>query len=201
MPRNCWTRCNKTFPCSFPAREKTREIESRETSKRLEKQAILALLRKMIYKRELLNWWAMSLWTHDKIPKAIGAEHIQFHDLRYAFAALSLKNRGGRKTVIWGCRATIRMDPPFAPTPIPHPERSRALGAPSASIYGKNRRSSICWSCGLSVFRFAGLTFFKTVFSARLPPAPRRTAGTAPALPDQFAHRTPQWGSQADTPR
>ena len=37
----------------------------------------------------------MSLWTHDKIPKAIGAEHIQFHDLRYAFAALSLKNRGG----------------------------------------------------------------------------------------------------------
>lgn len=50
MPRNCWTRCNKTFPCSFPAREKTREIESRETSRCLEKQAILALLRKMIYK-------------------------------------------------------------------------------------------------------------------------------------------------------
>lgn len=77
------------------------------------------------HKSELLNWWAMSLWTHDKIPKAIGAEHIQFHDPRYAYAALSLKNRGGRKTVIWGCRATIRMDPPFAPTPIPHPKRSR----------------------------------------------------------------------------
>lgn len=55
MPRNCWTRCNKTFPCSFPAREKTREIESRETSKRLEKQAILALLRKMIYKFEFIK--------------------------------------------------------------------------------------------------------------------------------------------------
>lgn len=55
MPRNCWTRCNKTFPCSFPAREKTREIESRETSKRLEKQAILALLRKMIYKLEFVG--------------------------------------------------------------------------------------------------------------------------------------------------
>jgi len=55
MPRNCWTRCNKTFPCSFPAREKTREIESRETSKRLEKQAILALLRKMIYKLEFIK--------------------------------------------------------------------------------------------------------------------------------------------------
>lgn len=55
MPRNCWTRCNKTFPCSFPAREKTREIESRETSKRLEKQAILALLRKMIYKSEFVG--------------------------------------------------------------------------------------------------------------------------------------------------
>ena len=55
MPRNCWTRCNKTFPCSFPAREKTREIESRETSKRLEKQAILALLRKMIYKPEFME--------------------------------------------------------------------------------------------------------------------------------------------------
>ena len=55
MPRNCWTRCNKTFPCSFPAREKTREIESRETSKRLEKQAILALPRKMIYKPEFVR--------------------------------------------------------------------------------------------------------------------------------------------------
>ena len=52
MPRNCWTRCNKTFPCSFLTREKTREIESRETSRRLEKQAISALLRKMIYKFE-----------------------------------------------------------------------------------------------------------------------------------------------------
>lgn len=59
MPRNCWTRCNKTFPCSFPAREKTREIESRETSKRLEKQAILALLRKMIYKYEFVERLAM----------------------------------------------------------------------------------------------------------------------------------------------
>ena len=55
MPRNCWTRCNKTFPCSFPAREKTREIESRETSRCLEKQAILALLRKMIYKLEFIK--------------------------------------------------------------------------------------------------------------------------------------------------
>lgn len=52
MPRNCWTRCNKTFPCSFLTREKTREIESRETSRRLEKQAISALLRKKIYKLE-----------------------------------------------------------------------------------------------------------------------------------------------------
>ena len=51
------------------------------------------LLSVLSHKRELLNWWAMSLWTHDKIPKVIGAEHIQFHDLRYAFAALSLKNR------------------------------------------------------------------------------------------------------------
>lgn len=55
MPRNCWTRCNKTFPCSFPAREKTREIESRETSRCLEKQAILALLRKMIYKLKIIE--------------------------------------------------------------------------------------------------------------------------------------------------
>ena len=55
MPRNCWTRCNKTFPCSFPAREKTREIESRETSRCLEKQAISALPRKMIYKLEFVK--------------------------------------------------------------------------------------------------------------------------------------------------
>ena len=55
MPRNCWTRCNKTFPCSFLTREKTREIESRETSRRLEKQAISALLRKMIYKLKFVD--------------------------------------------------------------------------------------------------------------------------------------------------
>ena len=118
------------------------------------------LLSVLSHKRELLNWWAMSLWMHDKIPKAIGAEHIQFHDLRYAFAALSLKNRGGRKTVIWGCRATIRMDPPFAPTPIPHPKRSRALGAPSASIYGKTAGpafagSAVCQCSDLPVLLFS----------------------------------------------
>ena len=112
------------------------------------------------HKRELLNWWAMPLWTHDKIPKAIGAEHIQFHDPRYAYAALSLKNRGGRKTVIWGCRATIRMDPPFAPIPIPHPKRSRALGAPSASIYGKTAGpafagSAVCQCSDLPVSLFS----------------------------------------------
>lgn len=55
MPRNCWTRCNKTFPYSFSAREKTREIESRETSRCLEKQAISALPRKMIYKSRFTN--------------------------------------------------------------------------------------------------------------------------------------------------
>lgn len=30
--------------------------------------------------------------THDKILKAIGAEHIRFHDLRHTFATLSLEN-------------------------------------------------------------------------------------------------------------
>ena len=29
--------------------------------------------------------------THDKILKAIGAEHIRFHNLRHTFATLSLK--------------------------------------------------------------------------------------------------------------
>ena len=29
--------------------------------------------------------------THEKILKAIGAEHIRFHDLRHTFATLSLK--------------------------------------------------------------------------------------------------------------
>lgn len=42
------------------------------------------------------------LWTHDKIPKAIGAEHIQIHDLRYAFAALSLKNKADVKPLCGG---------------------------------------------------------------------------------------------------
>jgi integrase len=30
--------------------------------------------------------------THDKILKAIGAEHVRFHDMRHLFATLSLKN-------------------------------------------------------------------------------------------------------------
>ena len=37
--------------------------------------------------------------THDKILKAIGAEHIQFHDLRHTFATLSLKNGVDVKTL------------------------------------------------------------------------------------------------------
>ena len=36
---------------------------------------------------------------HDKILKAIGAEHIQFHDLRHTFATLSLKNGVDVKTL------------------------------------------------------------------------------------------------------
>ena len=54
------------------------------------------------HKRELLKWRARSLWTHDKISKAIGAEHIQFHDLRYAFAALSLKSGADVKPLFGG---------------------------------------------------------------------------------------------------
>jgi integrase len=37
--------------------------------------------------------------THEKILKAIGAEHIRFHDLRHTFATLSLKNRVDVKTL------------------------------------------------------------------------------------------------------
>lgn len=87
MPRNCWTRCNKTFPCSFPAREKTREIESRETSKRLEKQAILALLRKMIYKPEFLGHLSgfenlkMLSEIKGSISDANIAEYMNYFDL------------------------------------------------------------------------------------------------------------------------
>ena len=37
--------------------------------------------------------------THDKILKAIGVEHIRFHDLRHTFATLSLKNGVDVKTL------------------------------------------------------------------------------------------------------
>ena len=37
--------------------------------------------------------------THDKILKAIGAEHIRFHDLRHTFATLSLKSEVDVKTL------------------------------------------------------------------------------------------------------
>ena len=37
--------------------------------------------------------------THDKILKAIGAEHIRFHDMRHTFATLSLKNGVDVKTL------------------------------------------------------------------------------------------------------
>lgn len=77
MPRNCWTRCNKTFPCSFPAREKTREIESRETSKRLEKQAILALLRKMIYKQKFVAEKTVA----EQVSTNTDVERLNLHDV------------------------------------------------------------------------------------------------------------------------
>ena len=37
--------------------------------------------------------------THEKILKAIGAEHIRFHDLRHTFATLALQNGMDIKTV------------------------------------------------------------------------------------------------------
>ena len=37
--------------------------------------------------------------THDKILKAIGAEHIRFHDLRHTYATLQLKNGVDVKTL------------------------------------------------------------------------------------------------------
>ena len=37
--------------------------------------------------------------THEKILKAIGAEHIRFHDLKHTFATLSLKNGVDVKTL------------------------------------------------------------------------------------------------------
>ena len=37
--------------------------------------------------------------THDKILKAIGAEHIRFYDLRHTFATLSLKSGVDIKTL------------------------------------------------------------------------------------------------------
>ena len=37
--------------------------------------------------------------THDKILKAIGVEHIRFHDLRHTFATLSLKSGVDVKTL------------------------------------------------------------------------------------------------------
>lgn len=37
--------------------------------------------------------------AHEKILKAIGAEHIRFHDLRHTFATLSLKNGVDVKTL------------------------------------------------------------------------------------------------------
>ena len=37
--------------------------------------------------------------THEKILKAIGTEHIRFHDLRHTFATLSLKNGVDVKTL------------------------------------------------------------------------------------------------------
>ena len=152
------------------------------------------------HKRELLKWRTRSLWTHDKISKAIGAEHIQFHDLRYAFAALSLKSGADVKPLFGGAGPLFGWIHPS----LLHPYH--ALN--EAGHWARHRPADMVKTAGpafarsaVCLFRFAGLAFFKTVFSARLPPAPRRTAGTAPALPGQFAHRTPQWGSQADTPR
>ncbi len=37
--------------------------------------------------------------AHDKILKAIGAEHVRFHDMRHLFVTLSLKNGVDVKTL------------------------------------------------------------------------------------------------------
>ena len=37
--------------------------------------------------------------THDKILKAIGAEHIRFHDLRHTFSTLAIQSGIDPKTV------------------------------------------------------------------------------------------------------
>ena len=37
--------------------------------------------------------------TNDKILKAIGAEHVRFHDMRHLFTTLSLKNGVDVKTL------------------------------------------------------------------------------------------------------
>lgn len=87
MPRNCWTRCNKTFPCSFPAREKTREIESRETSRCLEKQAISALLRKMIYKSEFVEVRMIVPVDETNLLQAATIHSISWKESHRAFCA------------------------------------------------------------------------------------------------------------------
>ena len=46
--------------------------------------------------------------THDKILKAIGAEHIRFHDLRHTFATLSLKSGVDVKNAVRRAGATTR---------------------------------------------------------------------------------------------
>ena len=47
--------------------------------------------------------------THDKILKAIGAEHIRFHDLRHTFATLSLKSGVDVKTLSGAFRTFPRV--------------------------------------------------------------------------------------------
>lgn len=88
MPRNCWTRCNKTFPYSFSAREKTREIESRETSRCLEKQAISALPRKMIYKSEFVEVRMIVPVDETNLLQAATIHSISWKESHRAFCAL-----------------------------------------------------------------------------------------------------------------
>ena len=47
---------------------------------------------------------------HDKILKAIGAEHVRFHDMRHLFATLSLKNGVDVKTLSGALGHSVRTE-------------------------------------------------------------------------------------------
>ena len=88
--------------------------------------------------------------THDKILKAIGAEHIRFHDLRHTFATLSLKsgvdvkNALRRAGPLLGWLHPEHLHPRYGPDEARRRRHHRRGHQPADAVKNRARQEKSC---------------------------------------------------------